>query len=95
MLNFAIFRSLLQYSKHSNDFFLIHHPAALIACIGKHRLYSVSQSHINESPYFDSPEFKEQERILIQAGIAVEELSLHRQDLESYFLERMGGADHV
>ena len=34
-------------------------------------------------------------RILIQAGIAVEELSLHRQDLESYFLERMGGADHV
>ena len=34
-------------------------------------------------------------RILIQAGIAVEALSLHRQDLESYFLERMGGADHV
>ncbi len=34
-------------------------------------------------------------RILTQAGIAVEELSLHRQDLESYFLERMGGADHV
>ena len=32
---------------------------------------------------------------LAQAGIAVEEMSLHRQDLESYFLERMGGADHV
>lgn len=34
-------------------------------------------------------------RILIQAGIAVEEMGLHKQDLESYFLERMGGADHV
>ncbi len=34
-------------------------------------------------------------QILARAGIAVTELSLHRQDLESYFLERMGGADHV
>ena len=34
-------------------------------------------------------------RILIQAGIAVEEMGLHRQDLEGYFLERMGGSDHV
>lgn len=34
-------------------------------------------------------------RILIQAGIAVEEMGLHRQDLESYFLERMGGENHV
>ena len=34
-------------------------------------------------------------QILAQAGIAVEEMGLHRQDLESYFLERMGGADHV
>ena len=34
-------------------------------------------------------------RILIQAGIAVEEMGLHRQDLEGYFLERMGGEDHV
>ena len=32
---------------------------------------------------------------LAQAGVAVEELGLHRQDLEDYFLERMGGADHV
>ena len=32
---------------------------------------------------------------LAQAGIAVEEMSLHRQDLESYFLERMGGEKHV
>ena len=32
---------------------------------------------------------------LAQAGIAVEEMGLHRQDLESYFLERMGGEDHV
>ena len=34
-------------------------------------------------------------RVLAEAGIAVEELGLHRQDLEDYFLERMGGADHV
>ena len=32
---------------------------------------------------------------LTQAGIAIEELGLHRQDLEGYFLERMGGRDHV
>ncbi len=32
---------------------------------------------------------------LAKAGIAVEEMGLHRQDLEDYFLERMGGADHV
>ena len=30
-------------------------------------------------------------QILTQAGIAVEEMGLHRQDLEGYFLERMGG----
>ena len=34
-------------------------------------------------------------QILTQAGIAVEEMGLHRQDLEGYFLERMGDADHV
>ncbi len=34
-------------------------------------------------------------QVLAQAGIAVEEMGLHRQDLESYFLERMGGNDHV
>ena len=32
---------------------------------------------------------------LTQAGISVEEMGLHKQDLEGYFLERMGGADHV
>ena len=32
---------------------------------------------------------------LAQAGIAVEEMGLHRQDLEGYFLEKMGGTDHV
>ena len=32
---------------------------------------------------------------LAQAGIAVEELGLHRQDLEGYFLERMEGTKHV
>ncbi|MCI8916896.1 MAG: ATP-binding cassette domain-containing protein [Oscillospiraceae bacterium] len=34
-------------------------------------------------------------RLLTQAGISVEEMGLHRQDLEGYFLERMGGEDHV
>ena len=34
-------------------------------------------------------------QILTQTGIAVEEMGLHRQDLEGYFLERMGGSDHV
>ena len=34
-------------------------------------------------------------RLLTQAGIPVEEMGLHRQDLEGYFLERMGGEDHV
>ena len=33
-------------------------------------------------------------QILTQAGIAVEEMGLHRQDLEGYFLERMGGEKH-
>ena len=34
-------------------------------------------------------------QLLSRAGIAVEEMSLHRQDLEGYFLERMGGEKHV
>ena len=34
-------------------------------------------------------------QMLAQAGIAIEEMGLHRQDLEGYFLERMGGNDHV
>lgn len=34
-------------------------------------------------------------QLLTRAGIAVEELGLHRQDLESYFLERMGEQEHV
>ncbi len=34
-------------------------------------------------------------QLLTQAGVAVEEMGLHRQDLESYFLERMGGSDRV
>ncbi|MCI8477991.1 MAG: ATP-binding cassette domain-containing protein [Oscillospiraceae bacterium] len=32
---------------------------------------------------------------LAQAGVAVEEMGLHQQDLEGYFLEQMGGSDHV
>ena len=34
-------------------------------------------------------------QLLTQAGIAVVEMGLHRQDLEGYFLERMGGSNHV
>ena len=34
-------------------------------------------------------------QVLTRSGIAVEEMGLHRQDLESYFLERMGGEKHV
>ena len=34
-------------------------------------------------------------QVLTQAGIPVEEMGLHQQDLESYFLERMGGEDPV
>ena len=34
-------------------------------------------------------------RLLTQAGISIEEMGLHRQDLEAYFLERMGGGGHV
>ena len=34
-------------------------------------------------------------QVLAQAGIAVEEMGLHRQDLEGYFLDRMGGENHV
>ena len=44
---------------------------------------------------YESVDTKAVGQILTQAGIAVEEMGLHRQDLESYFLERMGGADHV
>ena len=34
-------------------------------------------------------------QVLTQAGISVEEMGLHRQDLESYFLDKMGGTDYV
>ncbi len=34
-------------------------------------------------------------QLLAQAGVAVMEMGLHRQDLEGYFLEKMGGMDHV
>mgnify|MGYP001062479452 FL=1 len=44
---------------------------------------------------YESVDTKAVGQILTQAGIAVEEMGLHRQDLEGYFLERMGGADHV
>ncbi|MCI8539228.1 MAG: ATP-binding cassette domain-containing protein [Oscillospiraceae bacterium] len=44
---------------------------------------------------YEAADAKAVGQILSQAGIAVEEMGLHRQDLEGYFLERMGGADHV
>lgn len=34
-------------------------------------------------------------QVLTQAGISVAEMGVHRQDLEDYFLDKMGGADHV
>ncbi len=44
---------------------------------------------------YEAADAKAVGRVLAQAGISVEEMGLHRQDLEGYFLERMGGADHV
>ena len=44
---------------------------------------------------YEAADAKTVGRVLAQAGISVEEMGLHRQDLEGYFLERMGGADHV
>ena len=44
---------------------------------------------------YDTVEAKAVGEVLAQAGIVLEEMSQHRQDLESYFLERMGGEDHV
>jgi len=44
---------------------------------------------------YDTADAKAVGQILTQAGVAVEEMGLHRQDLEGYFLERMGGSGHV
>lgn len=44
---------------------------------------------------YEAADAKAVGQALAQAGIAVEEMGLHRQDLESYFLQRMGGAEHV
>jgi len=44
---------------------------------------------------YEAVDTKAAGQVLAQAGIAVEEMGLHRQDLESYFLERMGGSGHV
>ncbi len=44
---------------------------------------------------YETTDAKAVGQTLAQAGIAVEEMSLRRQDLEDYFLERMGGADRV
>ena len=44
---------------------------------------------------YEAADAKAVGQVLTQAGIPVEEMGLHQQDLESYFLERMGGEDHV
>lgn len=44
---------------------------------------------------YEAADAKAVGQTLAEAGIAVEEMGLHRQDLESYFLQRMGGAEHV
>ena len=44
---------------------------------------------------YETVEPKTVGQILVQAGISVEELGLHRQDLEGYFLERTGGKKDV
>ncbi|MCI8303136.1 MAG: ABC transporter ATP-binding protein, partial [Lawsonibacter sp.] len=44
---------------------------------------------------YETADTKAVGQLLTQAGIAIEEMGLHRQDLEGYFLERMGGNDHV
>ena len=44
---------------------------------------------------YEAADAKAVGRTLTQAGISVEEMGLHRQDLEGYFLERMGGENHV
>ena len=44
---------------------------------------------------YEAVDTKAAGQVLAQAGIAVEEMGLHRQDLESSFLERMGGSGHV
>ena len=50
---------------------------------------------VGEIRIYETADTKAVGQVLTQAGIAVEEMSLHRQDLESYFLERMGGGKHV
>ncbi|MBD5093810.1 MAG: ATP-binding cassette domain-containing protein [Subdoligranulum sp.] len=48
-----------------------------------------------EMRIYEAADAKAVGQTLAGAGIAVEEMGLHRQDLESYFLQRMGGAQHV
>ncbi len=44
---------------------------------------------------YDRVDAKAVGQALAQAGIAVEEMGAHQQDLEGYFLEKMGGESHV
>ena len=44
---------------------------------------------------YDTVNVKAVGQALAQAGIAVEEMGVHQQDLEGYFLEKMGGENHA
>ena len=44
---------------------------------------------------YDGVDAKAVGQSLANAGIALEEMGTHRQDLEGYFLEKMGGESHV
>ncbi len=48
-----------------------------------------------EMRIYDAVDVKSVGQVLTQAGIAVEEMGKHQQDLEGYFLEKMGGDGHA
>ncbi len=48
-----------------------------------------------EMRIYDAVNMKSVGQALAQAGIAVEEMGTHQQDLEGYFLEKMGGTSHA
>lgn len=52
---------------------------------------NVMQSDHNECKIYGLMEGKKINRILVDNGIIIEELSYHRMDLEEYFLKLMGG----
>ena len=61
----------------------------------KFRLSRWEMQPEGEMRIYDTIDARAVGQALAEAGVAVEEMGLHRQDLESYFLSRMGGAEHV